>query len=581
MSYETRANCTYRVDEETGERTMLANFTATIEEEIRIVDGRNNETILIISGKQTREGKDFDLPAIKVQASQFAGMAWVMQNWGVRAIVQPGGSIKEDLRTQIQQSSEPKVQTIYRHTGWTVINGERAYLHAGGAITRKGNDPSVKVELPQELSNYNLAGEINTKEAVRATLALLEVGPKNVMWPMLAATLAPLWGPVDFAMHLTGRTGTYKSEIVSLFQSHYGSRMDARHLPGSWSSTANALEAQSFLAANAAFVIDDFVPSGTSWQVRSYQTTADKVIRSQGNQSGRARLTDTTNLQSAMFPRGIVISTGEDTPEGHSVRARMMIMELSPGDIDLKKLTAAQAKRAMLPGTTVGLIKQLAECEDCLDSDVNEVRAEHIGIGHTRTPGMMARLLVTADRFLIWATKMKFISGAEEKRLFAEAEEAITRAAGEQITFLENADPVDIFCATIRSMLQAGQGHIRTLNGGIPKKPTMLGWTTVGTPGEDIPTYKSHGPTIGWIDWNKGEVYIDATGGYNTIRKVAGPELALTKQTMMKRLKDAGTLTRVDDARQRNTVRITAENHPRQVLSLSITQVLDTQEVPE
>ena len=46
---------------------------------------------------------------------------------------------------------------------------------------------------------------------------------------------------------------------------------------------------------------------------------------SSGNQAGRARLTDTSNLQQTFYPRGVIFSTGEDTPEGHSVRARMMI----------------------------------------------------------------------------------------------------------------------------------------------------------------------------------------------------------------------------------------------------------------
>jgi hypothetical protein len=46
-------------------------------------------------------------------------------------------------------------------------------------------------------------------------------------------------------------------------------------------------------------------------------------------------------------------------------------------------------------------------------------------------------------------------------------------------------------------------------------------------------------------------------------------------------LKDAGALCRTDEGRQRNTVRVTAENHPRQVLCLSLSTVLDLEEIED
>jgi hypothetical protein len=580
-SYVYEGSRTYKVDDD-GERTNLANFVARITHETRVVDGNHTETTLTLAGTLPSNNgtkQAIELPPTEVPASQFPGMQWVMQAWGVRALIYPGSAVKEDLRTAIQINSKPEVHTIYRAIGWTNIANERAYLHAGGAISKDKNDTTVSVRLPIELSKYNLTTKEKPEAGLQASVALIGLGPPQVTWTLWTATLTPLFGPVDFATHLTGRSGTFKSELVSLFQSHYGPDMDARHLPASWSSTANALEAQSYFAANAPMVIDDFVPVGTSWQVRAYQTTADKIIRAQGNQSGRARLTDTSALQTAYYPRGIIMSTGEDTPEGHSVRARMMILELSPGDVQPPTLSKCQATRKKFVAFTADLIKTLCTDPIELTKRAEEIRNANIDIGHTRTPPMIGRLIATGEAVLTWAKQKKYITNKESETMIREMTAAILNAGQHQQTYLETADPVEIFQASLRQVLGAGQAHLRNLNGGIPRNPTMVGWTSENSL-SDVPTFKSHGPCIGWIDWDADEMMIDVNSGYNAVKKVAGQELSLTKQTLFKRMKDAGVLTRVDDTRQRNTVRITAEGHPRQVICLAITTALETNEIP-
>lgn len=303
-------------------------------------------------------------------------------------------------------------------------------------------------------------------------------------------------------------------------------------------------------------------------------------MRSQGNQSGRARLTDTSNLQQAMYPRGIILSTGEDTPEGHSVRARMMIMELSPGDIDPKKLTEAQKNRPIYQYTTAALIRYLCANKVEIHDLASQIRDQNLGTGHTRTPAMLGHLCASILTFLEWSQKMGAIKADEKTRLSKEAVDSIIETARDQNSFLEQSDPCDIILAAIRQTFATGLGHIRTPAGGIPKGAAQLGWTIQQDNQSEVPLYKSLGPCIGWINWNDGELHLEANVGFNVIRKVAGNEISLTKQTLMKRMREAGILTRIDEARQRNTVRITAERHPRQCLAISIPKVLETMEIP-
>lgn len=584
MNYKERGYQTFGVSEE-GEEKLLANFTARIVKEVRYVDGMTSTTELTVNGlapnrEQGKEDEPIKLPDVTVNANDFDSLNWVLPNWGVQCVMRPGAGVRADLRTAILLNSEPVVLTVYKHTGWTTINGKKAYLHAGGAITGKGNDPSVNVRLPMELSKYSLEHKCeNPKEAIAATLELIGLTRPEITWPLLAATICPMYGQVDFGLHMTGRTGTFKSEVMSLFQSHYGSGMDARHLPGSWASTPNALEALAYHAANAAFVIDDFVPTGSAWQQRAYQTNADKIIRAQGNQSGRSRMTDSASLRGSMYPRGIVLSTGEDTPEGHSVRARMLILELSPGEIDTGTLTKCQRNRTLYPATMACLAQELAEYPVDITTRAEEIRNKNLGIGHSRTPAMLGKLCAVIEHFLAWCGRMGALSDKQVANYTKQATNCILTAGEDQTRHLEGADPVQMWMQAIRQVLATGGGHLRTLSGGIPLKANAVGWTEERASGE-MATYKARGPTIGWIDWNKDEIFLDVTAGFPIVRKAAGSEFSLTKQTLFKRLKEAGKLTRVDESRTRNTVRVTADNIPRQVLAMSASEVLEMAEKP-
>ena len=124
--YSTEDYRTFKIDGD-GERTLLANFAAQIIKEIRYMDGIETQTFLTLVGQlppDEPEGDPTPLPEVEVPAAQFAGMQWVLQAWGVRAVIQPGSGTKDDLRAAIQMSSKPVVSTVYKHTGWTQTEGQ-------------------------------------------------------------------------------------------------------------------------------------------------------------------------------------------------------------------------------------------------------------------------------------------------------------------------------------------------------------------------------------------------------------------------------------------------------------------------
>lgn len=564
----------------------LTNFLAKIDREVIYHDGPNHTTYLEIVGElqpppPTDKNPDpppRPLPRITIPASEFASLGWVAEKWGMQPIIFPVPAAERDVRTAIQLMSTPDKVHVYTHTGWAEINGRRSYLTMSGAIHKTGLNDKITVQLPQELRNYKLPAPAKSAEAFNASLALTQLAPPEISWPLFAATYRAAIGLADFAIHIAGRTGTFKSELTSLFQSHYGDAMDARHLPASWSSTANALEHLAYRAKDAIIAIDDFVPVGTTWQIRQLQKSADQIIRAQGNQAGRSRLTDLASPQTTYYPRGLILSTGEDVPEGHSIRARMLICEIEPGTIKPKSLSHAQAARPHYPQAMADWVQWLAsEDRHCEHRSVaTKVRDRHIEVGHTRTPSMLGELIATVWLLMQYATEREYLTAKAANGLLKQAQDAIIAQGNRQRQYLESADPVHALLDTIRVLLSTNIVHVKTKNGGIPADAERWGWTKQEQPGE-MPTFKSNGPRLGWIDAEENEFLLDP-GSLVLIKKHSGGRISVSQPTLLKRLKEAGVLTRVDDQRQRNTVRVTLEGHPRAVLAINVDELIDEAE---
>src|SRR5262249_39092121 len=161
------------------------------------------------------------------------------------------------------------------------------------------------------------------QDAIRESLRLLDIAPDVVTVPLLTAVFRSVLGDTDFSIHIAGPTGIGKTELAALVQQYFGSGLDARHLPGNWSSTGNALEGLAFVTKDALLVIDDFAPQASAADAFRLQREADRIFRAQGNRAGRLRMWADTTLRSPKHPRGLVLSTGEDVPLGQSLRARV------------------------------------------------------------------------------------------------------------------------------------------------------------------------------------------------------------------------------------------------------------------
>ena len=523
----------------------LCNFTARIIEEITLDDGCEVKRQYRIEGKL--DGLTA-LPVATVDAIEYLDvLKWIARAWGARAIVTCGGH--NELREAIQQLSNPKKYSIYAHTGWREIEGKHVYLHQGGAVGTRG----VSVQLDAPLDRALLPEKVEEPtEALRCSLKLLDCGPPSVAVPLLGAIyLAPLASLLepDFALYLTGPTGSLKSELAALAQQHFG-RFDRKHLPGSWSSTENAIEAILFTLKDMLAVVDDFAPQTNRREQQRQQHVAERVIRSVGNRSARARLRADLSRHADRPPRSLVLITGEQLPEGASINARLVVVEVNRSELHLDAVTEAQGLAGRFPHAMRAYLEWLAPKMDSvkgLELVKDGLRDWFRGVsGHMRQPEALAVLALGVRCFLQCAEEHGAVSSDEADRLWETACKALSEIGHREANYLRDGDPADVFLRTLATLLTQG---------------------VVSLEDKDETTQAGIGPSagehIGWKDSEFAYLLPDASRKAVVIfLNKAGEHFPTDNRALGKLLHERGYIVTGTDGRPQRQVRI-ADKRPR------------------
>ena len=558
--------------------TPLTNFDAKIVGDVSQDDGAEIRRVFEIEAALNGRGHVFSVPS-----GQFAGMGWVTENLGPTAILFPGVAAREHARTAIQMlSGEVPARRVYEHTGWRKIDEEWVYLHANGAIGRDGRVECVRTELG------GLAGRAlphppegnRLREAVRASLRLLEVAPLKITVPLLSCVYRAVMGETDSSTHLTGPSGEGKSEVAALCQQHFGPTLDARNL-ASWESTENAIEALAFRLKDQVMVLDDFAPTGTAHDVQRWHKKADRVMRAKGNASGRQRMRADTTLRPEKPPRALILSTGEDVPRGQSLRARMLVVELGPGELDWKRLSDRQreASEGLYAEATAGFVRWLSPRYGEL---LPELRAERDALRdlasrdgqHRRTAGIVADLALGLRYFLDFAHEAGALGAEQAKETWGRGWQALEEAAAAQGGHQGAYEPTARFRELLSAAIASGRAHVAGSDGGTPNPkdhaPGAWGWhgevkanATEGAYTE----WRHQGERVGWL--HEGDLYLEPEAAFTAAHKQgrdSGEPLTITSQTLRKRLDEHGLLVSKDKNRGVLTVRRTLAGVRRDVL---------------
>ena len=462
----------------------LGNFDARIAEEIFRDNGIEVSGAFKIVGTGS-EGRP--LPPTEVPLSSFETMNWVVPVWGLRGIVSANQAARQKLREAIMlQSQEAGHRTVYAHTGWRGVGGRRVFLTAAGAL----GSPDIDVELEDDLKNYYLPeAEGDLTEALRASYQFLQMGKPEVVYPLWSAMyLAPLADllPLTFTLFLVGQSGTYKSTITALALNHYGQRFDEYHLPAAWRDTENKLEKMLFLAKDLPLVIDDWAPGSDSAKAREMEVKAEHVIRAQGNRQGKGRLKSDTSIRKTYVPRGLLITSGEQLPSGHSHTARIFSVELQPGDVPRDAITEAQQKKHLycfaMSAYITFLQRNWNELRRLLPEQYLIWRDQAREAGqHPRLPGAVASLYAGLCAGLDFMEEHGVIDSNEVETMRQKGWDVFLSLSAEQAVRVEEQRPGKRFVETLGSLLDQGRAVLWSKDEEVPRTPApgqvAVGWT--------------------------------------------------------------------------------------------------------
>jgi hypothetical protein len=534
----------------------LCNFTAEIIEEVVADDGASERGELVIVGSLA-DGTP--LPAARVARARFQAMKWPFECWGPRAITEAGLGNADKLRAAIQTLSPAVEQRrVFEHPGWRDLEDGWAFLHAGGAIGADGPVGGVEVELKAPAALIRLpdppSGE-QLREAVRASLAILDLAPLAVTAPLLgAAYRAPLITalPADVGVFFVGPTGSFKSELAGLLMAHFGAGFDRLHLPGSWSATANYLERLLFDFKDCPVVLDDFAPSASHREADKLHGMADRLFRGVGNASGRGRLTAEAAARPVYSARGFVVSTGEDEPRGHSIRARLVVVEVEPGDVDPGRLTACQRSAAagVFAAATAGYVRWLAgrygDLGAALAGELTALRDEaRSGQGHARTPEAIANLGIGWRSFLRFAADCGALSRADAGAMWARVWDGLGEVGRRQAGHQADQEPTRRFLDLLASALASGEAHVAGADGKEPSTPERWGWreVTVGAGEYQRDEWRPQGRQVGWVVDDDLYLDMEATlASANKVGQATGSGVPVGAKTLAKRMHQRGLL---------------------------------------
>lgn len=278
---------------------------------------------------------------------------WLHDVWGHKPVIhcQPHILLKV-VALQHQNTAENR---MFTHTGWTTKLGPRPVFltpHGprGGAIDTRAFEETCRVSTPTRLAPYNIP-ETVTPEQVTEAFAWIErlllCGDAAVTAPLVSAMfLAPLASFInlDFALFVTGHTGTHKSSFAAACMALWGKGWTKDALPTSFIATANAIELLGFRAKDLPLVIDNYVPDRGGDRLSEATRTLKRISHSLGDHQGRDRLTADSEEKSAKPFRSLCIITGEDMPfaAGGGATNRYYIVPMTRESLKLRELESVQ-----------------------------------------------------------------------------------------------------------------------------------------------------------------------------------------------------------------------------------------------
>jgi len=364
------------------------------------------------------------------------------------------------------QCEEAVCSILYQHTGYAVIEGQRVFLNGKNSVTAEGLTDKYNVIFDSQLSNYCFtSGRHESRFDVLLKLLPLIAPQKLICTGLGLSFLTPLNALLRdigieprFILYFTGKTGTQKTTMAKLFLNFFGSFDNGTSSPASFVDTSNSVEKKFALTDSTLVLLDDRIPSTTP-KIRAQMEAMEQVVARQiGDRTGRARMNADGFLRPSYRPKCNLIITAEESFSnvGESAIARSISVEIKPGDVKLKELTAVQKRASELNECMGDYIQYIIQNWEVLQTKLKplfeELRDKAQNGGHGRLAECVAHLQIGISIMCDWLISIDEINEKRAEELKASAWSVFMELSEEQNRRIAEEKPVKLFLDAIQEM---------------------------------------------------------------------------------------------------------------------------------
>lgn len=448
------------------EETAIANHTPILKEQ-RIVDNGVEQTEELIFDVR-RAGRMWGATPVTLKdvLSQTPNIKF---GAACRIFLERGAKNRYSEAMQIQCENAPH-STVYQHTGYAMIEGQRVFLNGDNSVTANGLTNKYSVQMEGKLIRYGFTTERHESRYKTLLVDLPSVAPKSLIYTALAYTfltslnamLQEIGFEPRFILYFVGKTGSRKSTVANLFLSFFGTFRETESAPISFKDTPNAAEKVMALLNSTLTLLDDRIPSTTKGVKDQMERMEQSVARAIGDRAGRARMNANGSLKSVYRPVCNLIITAEEAYSnvGESAIARSISCELKPGDVKLPELTVVQQKANELNECMSEYIQYVITNWDILSEKLKvmflELRDKAQTGGHGRLAVAVAHLQIGMSVMCDWLESVNVLTSEQSNALKAQAWEIFLSLSAEQNRRIYDEKPVKLFLNAVKELMDRG-----------------------------------------------------------------------------------------------------------------------------
>ena len=283
------------------------------------------------------------------------------------------------------------------------------------------------------------------------------------------------------------------------------------------------------------------------------------------------------------MPRGLILATGEDIPNGHSLQARCVIVSINKGSTNAAVLSILQeaADSGRLSQIMAKFIMWIAAKADQgkIKKDLSQIhtkcKEQLTNKGHTRMRDNLATLLSGLWLLLEFGKEHGILSDENIAHFKSKALNAAQDLAHLQVSVDQDGSEAERYIQFLKSALAMGRAHLADKDGTYPHYYCNLGWKMAGA--GTYQRLEGQGSKIGWVDENY--IYLIPKAALSVIRLLSnnnGNYLGSNERALNKTLREANMLAKCSD--DRATTKVTVKGTRETVLCLPLRLIIEKDE---